>query len=80
VPLCQPLLRQVAAGDAVVIELDEMRHFLQPKTNKVWIWKAYDRRVSRHNDRFYVSAQQVGGGEAEWKIVLFARAAAACGW
>jgi insertion element IS1 protein InsB len=30
-------------GEAVVIELDEMWHFLQRKDNKVWIWKAYDR-------------------------------------
>jgi len=34
-------------GGAVVIELDEMWHFLQRKTNKVWIWKAYDRGTGR---------------------------------
>jgi IS1 family transposase/transposase-like protein len=34
-------------GEAVVIELDEMWHFLQSKTNKVWIWKAYDRTTGR---------------------------------
>jgi hypothetical protein len=27
-------------SDAVVIEFDEMWHFLQRKDNKVWIWKA----------------------------------------
>jgi insertion element IS1 protein InsB len=32
-------------GDAVVIELDEMWHYLQRKTNKVW--KAYDRATGR---------------------------------
>lgn len=34
-------------GEAVVIELDEMWHFLQRKDNKVWIWKAYDRATRR---------------------------------
>jgi insertion element IS1 protein InsB len=34
-------------GEAVVIELDEMWHFLQRKDNKVWIWKAYDRATGR---------------------------------
>jgi hypothetical protein len=34
-------------GDAVVIELDEMWHFLRRKDNKVWIWKAYDRATGR---------------------------------
>ena len=29
-------------GEAVVIELDEMWHYLQRKETKVWIWKAYD--------------------------------------
>ena len=30
-------------GEAVVIELDEMWHYLQRKKTKVWIWKTYDR-------------------------------------
>jgi IS1 family transposase len=30
-------------GAAVVIELDEMWHFVGSKANKVWIWKASDR-------------------------------------
>src|SRR5947209_3577691 len=34
-------------GEAVVIELDEMWHFLQRKDNKVWIWKDYDRTTGR---------------------------------
>jgi hypothetical protein len=36
---------------------------------------------SRRNDRFYIFAEKVGSrGEAEWKIVLFAGAAAAFAW
>jgi hypothetical protein len=35
------------SSDAVVIELDEMWHFLQRRDNKVWIWKAYDRATGR---------------------------------
>ncbi len=31
------------AGETVVIELDEMWHYLQRKKTKVWIWKTYDR-------------------------------------
>ena len=34
-------------GETVVIELDEMWHFLQRKDNKVWIWKAFDRATGR---------------------------------
>src|SRR6188472_310923 len=30
-------------GSAVVIELDEMWHFLKKKTDKLWVWKARDR-------------------------------------
>jgi len=30
---------------AVVIEVDEMWHYLGAKTNKLWIWTALDRAV-----------------------------------
>ena len=30
-------------GSAVVMEVDEMWHYLQKKNNKLWIWKAYCR-------------------------------------
>jgi hypothetical protein len=49
--------------------------------NKTGVYYIDSTRVSRRNDGFYISAQQVGQlGESEWKSVLFARAAAACGW
>jgi hypothetical protein len=34
-------------SEAVVIELDEIWHFLQRKDSKVWIWKGYDRMTGR---------------------------------
>jgi len=34
-------------GEAVVIELDEMWHFLGNKSHKVWIWKAYNRETGK---------------------------------
>jgi insertion element IS1 protein InsB len=30
-----------------IIEIDEMWHYLQRKTSRVWIWKAYDRTKDR---------------------------------
>ena len=34
-------------GRAVVVELDEMWHFLKKKRNKLWVWKARDRASGR---------------------------------
>jgi transposase-like protein len=34
-------------GRAVVIELDEMWHYLKKKSNKLWIWTADDRGTGR---------------------------------
>ncbi|WP_330202302.1 IS1 family transposase [Cyanobacterium sp. Dongsha4] len=33
--------------EAVVVELDELWHFIEFKKNKLWIWKAYDRNTNR---------------------------------
>ena len=30
-----------------IIEIDEMWHYLHGRTNRVWIWKAYDREKDR---------------------------------
>jgi hypothetical protein len=30
-----------------IIEIDEMWHYLHRRTNRVWIWKAYDREKDR---------------------------------
>src|SRR4051812_10412080 len=63
-------------GDAVVIELDEMWHFLQRKTNKVWIWKAYDRTTGRLvdwecGDRDERTFRRLFDRLARWKVRLF---------
>ena len=34
-----------APGAAILIELDEMWHYLGSKKNKLWIWKAYRRET-----------------------------------
>jgi IS1 family transposase/transposase-like protein len=34
-------------GRAVVVELDEMWHFLKKKSDKLWVWKARDRATGR---------------------------------
>ncbi|MEN9216255.1 MAG: IS1 family transposase [Gloeomargarita sp. HHBFW_bins_162] len=36
-----------APDSVVVVELDEMWHFIGVKKNKVWVWKAYDRDHGR---------------------------------
>ena len=63
-------------GDAVVIELDEMWHFLQRKDNKVWIWKAYDRATGRLvdwecGDRDERTFRRLFERLARWKVRLF---------
>jgi insertion element IS1 protein InsB len=63
-------------GDAVVIELDEMWHFLQRKDNKVWIWKAYDRATGRLidwecGDRDERTFRRLFDRLARWKVRLF---------
>lgn len=68
--------RKPEPGEAVVVELDEMGHFLGSKSNKVWLWKAYDRDTGKLSD------WECGGRDAEtfsrlqarlqrWKIRLF---------
>jgi insertion element IS1 protein InsB len=63
-------------GEAVVIELDEMWHFLQRKDNKVWIWKAYDRVTGRLidwecGDRDERTFRRLFERLGRWKVRLF---------
>jgi IS1 family transposase len=46
----------------VVIELDEMWHFLQRKTNTVWIWKA-KRRFSQFTSHASCNQEDASGLE-----------------
>jgi len=54
-------------GEAVVVEVDEMWHFLGNKNNKVWIWKAY------HRDTGKLIDWECGRRDAETFGRLFAR-------
>jgi insertion element IS1 protein InsB len=63
-------------GDAVVIELDEMWHFLRRKDTKVRIWKAYDRATGRLidwecGDRDERTFRRLFERLARWKVRLF---------
>lgn len=40
-------LKPAPQGRAVVIELDEMWHYLKKKSQKLWVWKAWDRATGR---------------------------------
>jgi insertion element IS1 protein InsB len=63
-------------GDAVVIELDEMWHFLQCKGTKFWIWKAYVSATGRlinwecgaRDERTF---RRLFERLARWKVRLF---------
>ena len=64
------------SGEAVVIELDEMWHFLQRRDNKVWIWKAFDRAPGRLVDwecggRDERTFRRLFERLARWKVRLF---------
>jgi insertion element IS1 protein InsB len=75
--LCRSVLHQAAApGEEVVIELDEMWHFLQRKDTKFWIWKAYDRATGRLIDwecgaRDERTFRRLFERLARWKVRLF---------
>ena len=36
---------RLAPGTPVVLELDEMWHYIKNKKNKLWIWKVLDRNT-----------------------------------
>ena len=36
---------QVSKGQYVILELDEMWHYIQNKKNKLWIWKVLNRNT-----------------------------------
>ena len=63
-------------GIAVVVELDELWHFIEKKKNKLWVWKAYDRNSGRLID------WELGGRDSQtlakmlkrllsWKVTVY---------
>ena len=51
--------RTFSPGSTVVLELDEMWHYIGKKKNKLWIWKALDRNTG------YLIDWQCGGRNTE---------------
>ena len=43
--LQKKIYEKPAPGEAILVELDEMWHYLGSKKNKLWIWKAYRRET-----------------------------------
>ena len=43
--LQKKICEKPAPGSAILVELDEMWHYLGSKKNKLWIWKAYRRET-----------------------------------
>ena len=43
--LQKKIYEKPAPGGAILVELDEMWHYLGSKKNKLWIWKAYRRET-----------------------------------
>ena len=43
--LQKKIYKKITPGKAILIELDEMWHYLGSKKNKLWIWKAYRRET-----------------------------------
>jgi insertion element IS1 protein InsB len=65
-----------APEGAVVIEVDEMWHYLGNKTNKLWIWTALDRASGRLidwecGDRDQITFERLLARLQRWKVRLF---------
>jgi IS1 family transposase len=65
-----------APEGAVIIEVDEMWHFLGSKANKLWIWTALDRVSGRLidwecGDRDQITFERLLARLQRWKVRLF---------
>ena len=63
-------------GRAVVVELDEMWHFLKKKRHKLWVWKARDRATDRIIDwelggRDRATLERLLGRLKRWGVRLY---------
>src|SRR3954462_13038972 len=87
-PTVQAWLEQFAAayaqkpepeGRAVVIELDEMWHFLKKKSEPLWVWKAWDRASARLvdwdcGDRDKATCERLIARLRRWRTRLYGAA------
>ena len=65
-----------APGSAILVELDEMWHYLGSKKNKLWIWKAYRRETGELIDwecgaRDKETLSKLMQRLAKWEVELF---------
>ena len=65
-----------APGTAILVELDEMWHYLGSKKNKLWIWKAYRRETGELIDwecggRDKATFKRLIDRLLKWKVELF---------
>ncbi len=65
-----------APGEAILVELDEMWHYLGSKKNKLWIWKAYRRETGELIDwecgnRDKETLNKLVKRLKRWKVELF---------
>jgi insertion element IS1 protein InsB len=63
-------------GRTIVLELDEMRHYLTKKRRKLWIWKALDRETGQLLDwecgrRDQATLQKMVDRLATWDVKMF---------
>jgi insertion element IS1 protein InsB len=70
-PLPEPESRR-----PVILELDEMWHFLQKKTDKLWVWKALDKFSGRLvgwvcGDRDAATLKRLLARLAPWKVLFY---------
>ena len=65
-----------APGNAIVVELDEMWHYLGSKKNKLWIWKAYRRETGELiawecGGRYKATCKRLVDRLLKWEVELF---------
>ena len=63
-------------GAAILIELDEIWHYLGSKKNKLWIWKAYGREIGELVDwecdaRYMETLRKLMNRLSCWDVELF---------
>ena len=74
--LAKKIYEKPAPGTAILVELDEMWHYLGSKKNKLWIWKAYRRETGELIDwecggRDKATFKRLIDRLLKWKVELF---------
>lgn len=74
--LQKKIYEKPAPGSAIIIELDEMWHYLGSKKNKLWIWKAFRRETGELIDwecggRDKETFKRLTDRLSKWEVELF---------